>query len=224
MRICALVPAFNEASQIAKVVLGAIQHVDQLVVIDDGSTDGTAEAARAGGATCLLLPTTRGKASALRIGIEFAAVRRFTHVLTLDGDGQHRPEDIPVLIQAAVRTGADLVIGTRTFERHSMPRARFYSNTIGSRLASALVGREIRDSQSGFRLIRLDKLVNLELRSRFYEFEMEVLIKMARGGCSIEQAPIPAVYEDGRARSKMKPVRDTVRICIWSLAFRFLKV
>jgi len=224
VRICALVPAFNEATQIAKVVLGAIQHVDEVVVIDDGSNDGTAEAARAGGATCLQLPANRGKASALRTGIEFAAARGFTHVLTLDGDGQHRPEDIPVLIQAAVRTGADMVIGTRTFERHSMPRARFYSNTVGSRLASALVGREIRDSQSGFRLIRLDQLVSLELRSRFYEFEMEVLIKMARGGCSIEQAPIPAIYEDGRARSKMKPVRDTVRICLWSLAFRFLKV
>jgi glycosyltransferase involved in cell wall biosynthesis len=224
MRICALVPAFNEASQIAKVVGGAIQHVDEVVVIDDGSDDGTAETARAAGATCLRLPANRGKASALRTGIEFAAARSFTHVLTLDGDGQHRPEDIPVLVQTAVRTGADMVIGTRTFERHSMPRARFYSNTFGSRLASALVGREIRDSQSGFRLIRLDKLVSLELRSRFYEFEMEVLIKMALGGCSIEQAPIPAIYEDGRARSKMKPVRDTVRICIWSLAFRFLKV
>jgi glycosyltransferase involved in cell wall biosynthesis len=224
MRICALVPAYNEASQIAKVVRGAIQHVDEVVVIDDGSDDGTAEAARAAGATCLILPANRGKASALRTGIEFAAARSFTHVLTLDGDGQHRPEDIPVLVQTAVGTGADMVIGTRTFERHSMPRARFYSNTFGSRLASALVGREIRDSQSGFRLIRLDKLVSLELRSRFYEFEMEVLIKMARAGCSIEQAPIPAIYEDGRARSKMKPVRDTVRICIWSLAFRFLKV
>jgi glycosyltransferase involved in cell wall biosynthesis len=224
MRICALVPAFNEATQIAKVVRGATRHVGEVVVIDDGSDDGTAEVARAGGATCLRLPANRGKASALRAGIEFAASRGFTHVLTLDGDGQHRPEDIPVLIQTAVRTGADLVIGARMFERHNMPRARFYSNTVGSRLASALVGREIRDSQSGFRLIRLDKLLNLELRSRFYEFEMEVLIKMARAGCSIEQAPIPAVYEDGRARSKMKPVRDTVRICIWSLAFRFLKV
>lgn len=224
MRICALVPAFNEALQIAKVVLGAIQHVDEVVVIDDGSNDGTLEVARANGATCLGLAVNRGKASALRKGIEFAAARSFTHVLTLDGDGQHRHEDIPVLIQAAVRTGADMVIGTRMFERHNMPRARFYSNTIGSRLASALVGREIRDSQSGFRLIRLDKLVSLELRSRFYEFEMEVLIKMARCGCSIEQVSIPAVYEDGRARSKMKPVRDTVRICIWSLAFRFLRV
>src|ERR1700691_5460895 len=126
MRICAIVPAFNEASQIAKVVRGAIQHVDEVVVIDDGSDDGTDKLARDAGATCLRLPGNRGKASALRAGIEFAAARGFTHVLTLDGDGQHRPEDIPLLIQAAVRTGADMVIGTRMFERNNMPRARFY--------------------------------------------------------------------------------------------------
>jgi glycosyltransferase involved in cell wall biosynthesis len=198
--------------------------VDEVVVIDDGSDDGTAELARVAGATCLGSRSNRGKASALRTGIDFAAARDFSHVLTLDGDGQHRPEDIPVLIEAAVRTGADMVIGARLFERDRMPRARFYSNTIGSRFASALVGRDIRDSQSGFRLIRLDKLRSLELRSKFYEFEMEVLIKMARKGCRIEEAPIHAVYENGQSRSKMKPVRDTVWICCWSLAFRFLKV
>lgn len=183
-----------------------------------------AKAARLAGATCLRSPINRGKASALRMGIEYAEARDFSHVLTMDGDGQHRCEDIPVLIQAANRTGADMVIGTRAFERDNMPRARYYSNTVGSRLASSLVGREIRDSQSGFRLLRMDTLRGLELRSRFYEFEMEVLIKMARAGCRIEQAPIPAIYDKGQARSKMKPVRDTVRICMWSLAFRFLKV
>jgi glycosyltransferase involved in cell wall biosynthesis len=224
MRICALVPAFNEASHVAKVVSGARPHVQEVVVIDDGSGDGTGDAARSAGATCLRSPINRGKASALRMGIEYAEARDFSHVLTIDGDGQHRCEDIPVLIQAANRTRADMVIGTRTFERDNMPRARYYSNTVGSRLASALVGREIRDSQSGFRLLRMDKLRGLELRSRFYEFEMEVLIKMARAGCRIAQAPIPAIYDNGQARSKMKPVRDTVRICMWSLAFRFLKV
>jgi DNA-binding transcriptional LysR family regulator len=103
-----------------------------------------------------------------------------------------------------------------------MPRARYYSNTIGSRLASALVGCEIRDSQSGFRLFRLDKLRETKLRSRCYELEMEILIKMARSGCAIAHAPVHMVYDDVRARSKMKPVRDTISICLWSLAFRFL--
>jgi glycosyltransferase involved in cell wall biosynthesis len=222
MRTCALIPAFNEATSIAKVIAGAMPYVEKIVVIDDGSTDGTADIARAAGAVCLASPNNKGKGAALRSGISFARAENFTHVITLDGDGQHQPEDIPVMLRVAEETGVDLVIGTRTFARFRMPRARYYSNTIGSRLTSALIGREIRDSQSGFRLFRLDKLCAAALRSQRYEFEMEVLIKMARSGCTIAHAPIRMVYDNGQARSKMKPVRDTVRICLWSLAFRFL--
>jgi glycosyltransferase involved in cell wall biosynthesis len=222
MRTCALIPAFNEARYIANVVERTRPHVAEVVVIDDGSADGTAEIARAAGATCLQSPTNSGKASALRAGLAYARDRNFTHVITLDGDGQHLPEDIPAMLGVAEKTGADLVIGARRFDRTLMPRSRYFSNIIGSRLASALVGSEIRDSQSGFRLFRLDKLDAAKLRSRCYELEMEILIKMARSGCTIAHAPVRVVYDDGQARSKMKPVRDTVRVCLWSLAFRFL--
>ena len=222
MRTCALIPAFNEAPYIANVVKGTQPHVEQVVVIDDGSSDETAQVAQAAGATCLRSETNCGKASALRTGIAFACAQNFTHAITLDGDGQHLPEDVPVMLRVAEQTGADLVIGARSFDRARMPRARYYSNTIGSRLASALVGCEIRDSQSGFRLFRLDKLRETKLRSRSYELEMEILIKMARSGCTIAHAPVHMVYDDGQARSKMKPVRDTISICLWSLAFRFL--
>lgn len=224
MRICALIPAFNEAAHIEEVVRGAGNHVQQVVVIDDGSSDSTAEIARTAGATCLSSESNSGKAAALRLGIGFAREREFTHVLFCDGDGQHASDDIPSLIQAAHETGADLVIGTRSFDRRRMPRARYYSNTIGSRVASWLVGREIKDSQSGFRLVRLDRLRRMTLRGRKYELEMEILIKIALAGCSIVHVPVRTVYDDGQARSKMKPVRDTVRICFWSLAFRFLGV
>jgi glycosyltransferase involved in cell wall biosynthesis len=169
----------------------------------------------------LQLSKNCGKASALRAGIAFARDHNFTFVITLDGDGQHLPEDIPVMLRVAEETGADLIIGARCFDRALMPSSRYFSNVIGSRLASALVGRKIRDSQSGFRLFRLDKLAGAKLRSRFYELEMEILIKMARSGCTIAHAPVRMIY-DGGARSKMKPVRDTVRVCLWSLAFRFL--
>jgi glycosyltransferase involved in cell wall biosynthesis len=222
MRTCVLIPAFNEAPHIAAVVERARPHVEEVVVIDDGSDDGTAEIARAAGATCLQLNKNCGKASALRTGISYARERNFTRVITLDGDGQHLPEDILVMLRVAEETGADLIIGTRSFDRALMPGPRYFSNVIGSRLASALVGSEIRDSQSGFRLFRLDKLDGAKLRSRYYELEMEILIKMARSGCTIAHAPIRMVYDDGQARSKMKPVRDTVRVCLWSLAFRFL--
>jgi len=203
---------------------GALRHVREVVVSDDGSRDGTGDIARAAGAICLRSASNNGKAFALRQAIDFAAAGDFSHVITLDGDGQHCPEDIPALIEVARRTGADLVIGTRSFDRAAMPLARYYSNTLGSRVASALVGQEIRDSQCGFRLVRLDKLRKVTLRSRFYEFEMEVLIKMARAGCRIAEAPVRTVYDNGRARSKMKPVRDTVRICLRSLAYRYLDV
>ena len=222
MRTCALIPAFNEAPYIANVVQRTRRHVEEVVVIDDGSGDGTADIARAAGATCLQSPRHCGKASALRTGIAFARAHDFTYVITLDGDGQHLPEDIPVMLGVAKETGADLIIGARSFDRALMPRSRYFSNIIGSRLASALVGCEIRDSQSGFRLFRLDKLGTTKLRSRYYELEMEILIKMARAGCTIAHAPVHMVYDDGAARSKMKPVRDTVRVCLWSLAFRFL--
>jgi glycosyltransferase involved in cell wall biosynthesis len=222
MRTCALIPAFNEAPYIADVVERARPHVEEVMVIDDGSIDGTAEIARAAGATCLQFPRNCGKASALRAGIAYARDHHFTCVITLDGDGQHLPEDIPGMLRVAEGTGADLIIGARSFDRAMMPRSRYFSNVIGSRLASALVGCEIRDSQSGFRLLRLDKLDAAKLRSRCYELEMEILIKMARSGCTIAHAPIRMVYDAGQARSKMKPVRDTVRVCLWSLAFRFL--
>ena len=222
MRTCALIPAFNEAPYIADVVERAREHVEEVVVIDDGSGDGTAEIARAAGATCLQLPENSGKASALRAGIAYARDHNFTYVITLDGDGQHQPEDIPVMLRVAQETGADLIIGARSFDRALMPCSRYFSNVVGSRLASALIGCEIRDSQSGFRLFRLDKLAGAKLRSRFYELEMEILIKMARSGCTIAHAPVRMIYDDGQARSKMKPVRDTVRVCLWSLAFRYL--
>jgi glycosyltransferase involved in cell wall biosynthesis len=224
MKICALIPAFNEAAHIAQVVEGARQHVEAVIVIDDGSNDGTAEVARSAGAFCIESPTNGGKATALRLGFHHASAQNFTHAVTLDGDGQHLPQDIPALVRVAQETEADLVIGARPFDRALMPRARYYSNTIGSRWASALVGCEIKDSQSGFRLFRLAALERIKLRSQRYEFEMEALIKLGRMGCSIAHAPIHMVYDNGQAHSKMKPVRDTVRICLCSLAFRFLGV
>jgi len=222
MKVCALIPAFNEASHIAQVVEGARPYVESVVVIDDGSSDGTAELARNAGAFCIELPSNGGKAIALRRGFAHACAQNFTHAITMDGDGQHLPQDIPALLRVARETEADLVIGARSFDRALMPRARYYSNTIGSRWASALVGSKIQDSQSGFRLFRLEALNRIKLRSRRYELEMEVLIKLGRAGCTIAHAPIHMVYDNGQARSKMKPVRDTVRICLCSLAFRFL--
>ncbi len=222
MKTCALIPAYNEARYIVHVVKGAKACVDSVVVIDDGSTDETAELASQSDAICLRRAANSGKGAVLRMGMKYAISEGFSHVVTLDGDGQHLPEDISVLLRVARETGADLVIGARPFDRSLMPFARYCSNTIGSNWASVLVGRKIDASQSGFRVYRLEKLRQIGLRSMRYEFEMETLIKMARSGAVIAHAPIHMVYDGNRPRSKMNPIRDTVRICLWSLAFRFL--
>ena len=220
MNVCAIIPAFNEADVIADLVTATRRHVDEVVVVDDGSTDETEVRAAGAGAISLKLLRNSGKGTALRHGLGYISGRDFTHVLFIDGDGQHRPDDIPRLIEAA-RDGADIVIGTRSFVKDAMPGSRHFSNTVGSRAASWLVGQAILDSQSGFRLVRLDALRRVRLRARRYEFEMEVLIKLRARGATIAHAAVTTVYHGGQARSKMHPVRDTIRICLWSLVFRF---
>ena len=221
MRICALIPAYNEADVIGDVVAAVRPQVAEVVVVDDGSTDGTADRASRAGAVCLRLQPNQGKGVAVRHALPRVFSGDFTHVLFMDGDGQHRPEDVGSLVDRARASGADLVIGARALDRSRMPRSRHFSNTVGSRLASWLVGQRVLDSQSGFRLVRVDRLRALRLRSRRYELEMEVLIKLCRQGGRVDHAPVALVYHGGRARSKMNPIRDTIRICLWSLAFRF---
>ncbi len=222
-RVCALIPAFNEAASITAVVNATQKYVEKVVVIDDGSQDGTAKLASDAGAQCLRNGANQGKGSAIRKGIAYISEDEYTHTLFMDADGQHRPEDIPNLIRVANETRADMVIGTRRFQRERMPTSRYFSNTIGSIVASWLVGQEIKDSQCGFRLVRLDKLLELDLKAKKYELEMEVLIKISLAGGKLAFAPVSVVYDDGKALSKMQPVRDTVRICFASLIYRFCR-
>ena len=161
--ICALIAAFNEEDTVAAVVTGVKPLVSETVVVDDGSADTTAARAAAAGAIVVRHDRNRGKGCAIRTGLARVLAGNATHVLFVDGDLQHDPADVPRLVEAAERTGADLVIAERAFTKGQMPTARFYSNRIGSRILSTFIGTEVADSQSGFRLIRADRLRRLEL-------------------------------------------------------------
>jgi glycosyltransferase involved in cell wall biosynthesis len=220
LRVAALVPAYNEARAIAGVVAGVRPLVESVVVVDDGSSDGTGDRARSAGAEVLRHAANRGKGHAVRTGLAHVLRGGFTHVLLMDGDLQHRPEDVPALIGAAREHDLDVVVGARVFDRERMPRARYYSNVIGSRALSAFVGSPIRDTQSGFRLIRCEMLRGLPLSSTGYEIETEMLIRLARRGARIGDVPVTLNYEG--ARSKLRPVRDTTRTCFLAVYYRFL--
>jgi predicted RND superfamily exporter protein len=221
IRVQALIPAFNEAGTIGKVVSGVSPHVAAVCVIDDGSTDGTADAARRAGAEVMANPGERGKGRAIRAGLALVLERNCTHVLLLDGDLQHLPEEVPLLIAEAERTRADVVLGERRFDRAAMPASRYHANRIGSLALSWFIGVPVRDTQCGFRLFKADALRALPLKARGYDIETEMLVKLRRRGGRIAAVPITAVYAG--QRSKLRPVRDTTKTCFLAVYYRYLE-
>ena len=221
MRTAALIPAFNEARTIAAVVEGVRPTVDRVIVVDDGSSDGTADRARDAGAEVVVHAVNVGKGGAVRTGLARVFGGDFTHVLLLDGDLQHLPQEAASLLREAASGGADVVIGERRFERSRMPASRYHANRIGSRALSWFIGVPVRDTQCGFRVFRVDALRPLHLRATGYEVETEMLVKIRRRGGRIAAVPITAVY-DGQ-RSKLRPVRDTTRTCFLAVYYRFLE-
>ncbi len=219
MKVCAIIPVYNEATTIAAVVAGAARHVAHVVVADDGSTDGTDDVAASAGAEVVRLAHNRGKGTALRAGLAVVLPRDFTHVVFMDGDMQHRPDEIPALVAEATATGAAMVVGERVFVRDLMPASRYWANVIGSWALATLMGVELADTQSGFRLVRADVLRSLHLEATRYEFESELIVKLAKRGASIAGVPIAAVYAG--QTSKIRPVRDTARNVGLAIAYRF---
>jgi glycosyltransferase involved in cell wall biosynthesis len=221
MRTAALIPAFNEARTIAMVVDGVRAAVDRVIVVDDGSRDGTADRAREAGAEVVVHAVNLGKGHAVRTGLARVFQGDFTHVLLLDGDLQHLPQEAASLLTEAALGDADVVIGERRFERSRMPASRYHANRIGSRALSWFIGVPVNDTQCGFRVFRVDALRPLQLRATGYEVETEMLVKVRRRGGRIAAVPITAVY--GSQRSKLRPVRDTTRTCFLAVYYRFLE-
>jgi len=206
-RVLALIPAHDEAPRIVAVVRGAAVHLPVLVV-DDGSSDGTARAAREAGAEVLERRPNAGKGAALRAGFRRALDSGYDGALTLDGDGQHDPAEIPAFLAAFAPGEArgrpdlgggarpELVVGRRDFSR--MPPARRLANTIGGRTFSWAVGTHVPDNQSGYRLVGR-RLMEASLGSaeRGFEFEVEMLATCIALGWPVAWVPIRTIYTGG---------------------------
>ena len=164
-----------------------------VVVVDDGSTDGTADVAEGAGATVVRQRPNQGKGAALRAGFRWALEAGCEAVVTLDADGQHDPAEIPAFLAAWRERGADLVIGRRNFRR--MPPVRRLSNVVGGWAMSWAVGRPIPDNQSGYRLLSR-RLVEATLASEEpgFEFEVEMITTCIRAGWPIDWVPIRTIY------------------------------
>ncbi len=219
MKIIALIPCFNEEQHIADVVAGCKKAGLDAIVVDDCSDDGTAAAAEAAGAQVVSHEVNRGKGAAMETGMRTAREAGFDAVLTLDGDGQHSPDDIPKFLAAAEEGAPDMVIGTRMGDVSTMPLVRKLTNRFMSWLISKLARTRVTDSQSGFRLVKLSLRDEIKVEGERFDAESEIIIKAGRAGKRIVEVPIQTIYGD--ERSKINPVRDTIRFI--ALVIRVLR-
>jgi glycosyltransferase involved in cell wall biosynthesis len=223
-----VIPAYNEAASIRGVAQRALSQVARVIVVDDGSTDHTAAALEGLPVTLIRNPQNLGKAASLWRGMALALAENASAVITLDGDGQHRPEDIPRLLEMHRADPHALVVGARLHEGGSIPADRYFANRFANFWVAWAAGQHVEDSQSGFRVYPATLLRALPPRlgrAASFVFESEVLIDAGRRGAKLAWVPIPAIYEPRARPSHFRPVVDVLliaRMIAWKLITRGL--
>lgn len=214
-----IIPAYNAIRSLPAVVDEALSAGVPVLVVDDGSTDGTAASVKHHPVSLISHQANRGKGAALRSGFAWALARGFAGVVTIDADGQHDVSAIPMLVAAARKGDYDVLIASRRAQFADMAGLRKLWNRFGVWCLRKRTGFDIEDSQSGFRFYSARLLRGVELTAAGYHMEMEILMKAWRGGFVIGSLPIAARVADGRATSHYRPVRDTWNICMTFLKY-----
>ena len=209
-RVCAIIPALNASTTIGRIIDRVRQLGLDPIVINDGSTDATVQTATAAGARVISHVSNQGKGAALRNGFSYAVQAGYDVVVTLDSDGQHDPEDIPRLLEACRTQQAWIVIGNRIVDGERMPMLRRWTNRLMSLVVSLIARQRIPDSQCGLRVIRREVLQALQLTSKRFDLETELLLAAAIHGWSIRSVPIRAIYHEAH-HSHIHPLRDGLR-------------
>lgn len=211
-----IIPAHNEEKTIRAIAEGALRHASDVIVIDDGSTDSTAEALEGLPVEIIRHKLNRGKGWRLAEGLAHAAARGADGVLTLDADGQHDPDDIPAFLAAAQAHPGALVLGDRSSDRMSIPFSRRAAIGFGDFFIGWAARRPIRDAQCGMRLYPAAVAAELDVpqceRERFV-FETAILLRAALAGKRFVRVPIRARYHGFQQRpSHFRPIVDTLEI------------
>jgi glycosyltransferase involved in cell wall biosynthesis len=209
-KTAAIIPAYNEEKHIGDVVRRTRQKLDDVLVVDDGSGDKTADRVREAGAEVIVHPENRGKGETIKTGLRHWEEREIDFIIILDADGQHRPEEIDRFVAAALSGNEPkLILGNRMKDVSSMPRLRQMVNRWMSQRISAVCGQEIPDTQCGFRMLHRQLIPDLLGGAARFDYETEMLIVASRRGLRIDSVPISTVYSD--EVSSIHPVRDTLR-------------
>ena len=214
-RYCVIIPTYNNSGTVADVVERALKVCPDVIVVNDGSTDNTE--AELCGINVMVLnhETNMGKGKALKTGLRYAGMNGFTHAVTLDADGQHFPEDIPVLLEASAQHPGDVIVGCRNLTSENMPRGNTFANRFSNFWFRLQTARKLDDTQSGFRVYPLDALHGMGLVTSRYEAELEILVYAAWHGVDVQGVPVRVWYApEGERVSHFRPFWDFFRISI----------
>ncbi len=202
-KVIAAIPAYNEEKYIGTIVLKARQYVDEVIVVDDGSTDQTANIARLAGASVILHQQNRGYGASVQTLLAEARKKSLDVLVLLDADAQHNPDEIPDLIKS-ILAGSDLVIGSRERQRGNIPVYRQVGQRVLSHFSHILSGKKVVDSECGFRAFSPKAITELKLRQRGMAISAETIAAAADKGLNVTQIPVSAIYtKDG---STLRPV------------------
>ena len=222
-KACVIIPSYNVAKTIGSIVYELRRKDLDVLVVDDGSTDSTSQAADKCGAIVLKNQVNRGKGAALRRGLQYAVDKGYDALITMDGDGQHSPEDVINFLKAqATYPEAEMIIGNRMQCPGGMPVSRLLTNRLMSTFISWLCRQHIPDSQNGFRLIKRQSLQAMKLKSSRFEIESEIILEASRIGAKIISIPISPIYKGHP--SSISPLLDTLRFIRFSLPYLCLRL
>lgn len=215
VRIGVVIPLYNHGTSVGDVARRTLAHCPHVLVVDDGSTDNGTAALADLPVQVLRLPVNRGKGAALLAGAAALEAAGMSHMIALDADGQHYPEDLPLILAAIAATPHAFIVGARDFSVPNVPGASRFGRRFSTFWMFVQTGQRVSDMQSGFRVYPLDALRCLRLREHRYAFEIEVLVQAAWAGFAIREVPIRVHYPRREERvSHFRPWADNVRISL----------
>jgi len=225
--ICIIIPTYNNEKTLAAVIDAVLKYVDEVIVVNDGSTDTTNEILYLYKEKIKIISyaINRGKGFALKCGFDYAQQRGYRYALTLDSDGQHFAEDILLFVDAAEKYPDALIVGNRNLTQDNMPKKNTFANKFSNFWFTVQTGQKLPDTQTGYRLYPIKKMGCLRAFTSRYEAELEMLVRCAWRGIKVVSIPIRVYYAPEEERvSHFRPGKDFLRISLLNTVFTFLAV
>jgi len=227
LNICVLIPTYNNERTLKRVVDGVLNYTQNVIVVNDGSTDSTSQILKAyNQVQQVIVPNNKGKGNALRLGFKKAIDLGYDFAITIDSDGQHFPEDIEVFVNALKKEDNKnvLFIGARNMSQEGVPSKSSFGNKFSNFWFWFETGIKLQDTQSGFRLYPLNALKEIKLKTNKFELEIEVIVKVAWNDVNVKNIPIKVLYDESERVSHFRPFKDFTRISLLNTWMVFLTI